>query len=243
MVQILLNENIGRLIPYSPLVVNGRMGTQTLDMIKEFQRRALLTTKPDGKVDRHGRTLEALRAGKGADLTEDKLRGIMPNATSASIFLYFGPLVSMMASSEINTPLRVAHFLAQIGHESADLLYSEEQDDGSAYEDRTDLGNTEPGDGARFKGRGLIQLTGRTNYTAFGKARNRDFVTPTNYTLIGTDPNLAVDVSCWFWTTHKLNALADMDDLRRITIRINGGTNGLPDRAAHLRRAKCLLLP
>ena len=243
LVQVLLNENLGRLIPYAPLTIDGQIGTHTTDMIKEFQRRVLNTANPDGKVDPGGGTLRELRAGMSAGLTTEKLKAIMPNADDVRINRYFQPLITMMGTSQINTPLRMAHFLAQLGTESVDLLYSEEIADGTAYEGRTDLGNTQPGDGPRFKGRGLIQLTGRANYVRFGTARSRDFVTPTNYTQIATDPNLAVDVSCWYWTEHGLNALADADNLNTITLRINGGYNGLADRAAHLQRAKCLLVP
>lgn len=242
-VQILLNENLGQLIPYRPLTIDGRIGPQTLNMIGEFQKRVLRVAHPDQKVDPNGGTLRALRAGMTRGLTPDKLRGIMSSAAVALINRYYQPLRTMMAANQINSPLRSAHFLAQIGHESGDLRYSEEIASGSAYEGRADLGNTQPGDGRRFKGRGLIQLTGRANYTAFGTARHRDFLTGTHPSLLSSDPSLAVDVSCWFWTRHGLNALADADNLNAITWRINGGTNGLPDRAAHLRRAKCFLVP
>jgi putative chitinase len=211
-------------------------------MLGEFQLRMMKAAKPDQRVDPGGKTLQKLHAGISPDLTSEKLQVIMPNASAGNITRYFQALVSMMANSQINTPLRMAHFLAQVGHESGDLLYGEEIADGSAYEGRSDLGNTQPGDGPRFKGRGLIQLTGRANYTAYGKARNRDFVTPQNYLAIATDANLAVDVSCWFWTVHGLNAKADADNLNGITTVVNGGLNGLADRAAHLQRAKCLLV-
>lgn len=242
-VQVLLNENLGRLAPLTALPVNGQIGPQTIDMIGAFQQQVMKTAQPDKKVDPGGQTLQQLRAGMAAGLTANKLRGIMLSAEEAKIARYYQPLQSMMANSEINTPLRIAHFLAQLGHESGDFRYGEEIASGSAYEGRADLGNTQPGDGPRFKGRGLIQLTGRANYTKYGAARNRDFVTPENYLAIATDPNLAVDVACWYWTTRGLNAMADADDLHGITVKINGGTNGLPDRAAHLQRAKCLLLP
>ena len=111
-----------------------------------------------------------------------------------------------------------------------------------AYEGRADLGNTHPGDGKKFKGRGPIQLTGRSNYVAYGRDKKTDFTRGTKYTLIASDPLLAVDVSCWFWTTHGLNVLADGDDIRAITKVINGGFIGLPDRASRLRRAKCFLI-
>jgi putative chitinase len=143
-----------------------------------------------------------------------------------------------MQAAGINTPLRMAHFLAQTGHESGDLLYTEELASGQAYEGRADLGNTQPGDGPKFKGRGLIQLTGRANYVAYGQSIGQDLTVDGNWAKVATDPSLAVDVACWFWTKHDLNALADNDQLNTITQRINGGLNGLPDRTEHLERAK-----
>jgi putative chitinase len=129
-----------------------------------------------------------------------------------------------------------------VGHESGDFRFSEEIASGAAYEGRTDLGNTKKGDGVRFKGRGLIQITGRSNYTEYGKARHRDYVTEPHNRIIANNPAIAVDVSCWFWKTRNLNALADADNIDAITRRINGGVNGLKDRKAHFRRAKCLLV-
>ena len=140
----------------------------------------------------------------------------------------------------LTTPLRQAHFLAQIGHESASLRHSAEIASGAAYERRADLGNTHPGDGPRFKGRGLIQLTGRANYTRFAEAIGRKAEILANPALVATDAGLAVEAAGWFWEDRKLNALADRDDLRLITRRINGGLNGLPQRAALLRRIKAL---
>src|SRR3546814_10384258 len=90
--------------------------------------------------------------------------------------------------------------------------------DGSAYNGRVDLGNTQPGDGPRFKGRGLIQLTGRINYRDYGRACGKDFENRTDPRLVATDPNLAVDVAGWFWNSRKLNDFADQDDLREIKI-------------------------
>jgi putative chitinase len=169
------------------------------------------------------------------------LSALMPDASTAAIRRYLQPLVNGMDAHGIHTPLRRAHFLAQLGHESCDLRCSEELASGAAYEGRAQLGNTHPGDGPRFKGRGLIQVTGRFNYAAYGRQKGRDFVTAPNHDLLATDPELAVDVSCWFWTKHGLNAWADADDIRALTKVINGGYNGLADRQARLDRAKCFL--
>lgn len=172
-------------------------------------------------------------------LTAAQLRRILPDATRDNIDRYLPALNAGMAAREIDTPLRAAHFLAQVGHESGSLRYAEEIASGAAYEGRRDLGNTEPGDGRRFKGRGLIQLTGRANYADYGAAIGRDLLA--DPTVVATDPALAVDVACWFWETRALNALADADDAERITRRINGGLNGYSDRLAILARARAAL--
>jgi putative chitinase len=241
-IQILLNLNLDQLTPLAPLAEDGAIGPNTIAAIEEFQTRVVQMENPTGIVEPGSETLQQLKDGLSEELTEEMLRAIMPGAGSAMIERYLSPLTTAMDDNQVNTPLRVAHFLAQIGHESADLRFAEEIASGKAYEGRVDLGNTEPGDGPRFKGRGLIQLTGRANYVRYGQARSRDFITPTNYTLIATDPNLAVDVSCWFWTTHGLNALADSDNIEAITRKINGGLNGIDDRKTRLARAKCFLV-
>ena len=147
-----------------------------------------------------------------------------------------------MAEFSIDTPLRQAAFLAQIGHESGGLHYSSEiwgpTSAQSRYEGRHDLGNTEPGDGFRFKGRGLIQTTGRANYQSTGDALGVD--------LIGdpvqlAQPELAARSAAWFWQDRGLNELADTEDFRRITLRINGGTNGIDERKRLYARAKEVL--
>lgn len=161
-----------------------------------------------------------------------------PDATLAMIGRFAEPLAACMARYTIDSPLRQAHFLAQIGHESGQLRYTEEIASGQAYEGRRDLGNTRPGDGRRFKGRGLIQLTGRANYTAYGRAIEREAEILRAPEILADDAHLAADVAGWFWDRAKLNALADQDDVRAITRRINGGFNGLSDRAHLLTRAK-----
>jgi putative chitinase len=239
-VQILLNYN--KAPTAKDIGVDGTCGDGTKAAIREFQSRVGKMPKPDGRVDPGGNTLKLLGQGipKG-DIDQTKLRGIMPATTVAKLDRYTAPLVAGMKQRSISTPLRQAHFLAQLGHESMSFVYSEELASGEAYEGREDLGNTQPGDGQRFKGRGLIQLTGRSNYEAYGEDKGRDFTSENNPSLIATDPGLAVDVSCWFWNNHNLNSLADADNVMGITHIINGGYNGIDDRKAYLRRAKFFL--
>jgi putative chitinase len=140
-----------------------------------------------------------------------------------------------MERYEINTPRRQAAFLAQIAHESGSLRYVEEIASGEAYEGRADLGNTEPGDGKRFKGRGLIQITGRTNYKAVGDALGFDFIKePEKLEL----PGAASYSAAWFWDSRNLNRHADIDGFQTITRKINGGLNGYDDRLKHWEIAK-----
>lgn len=241
-VQILLNLNIDKLIPLRSLAEDGLIGSQTIGAIEEFQRRVVRMARPDGRIDPDGATLERLREGLSNGFSEALLRGIMIHAASANITRYCNALSQQMTENGIDTPLRMAHFLAQIAHESGELRYSEEIASGEAYEGRADLGNTQLGDGKRFKGRGLIQLTGRSNYQKYSKARGRDYTTDDTAKLLATDPNIAVDVSCWFWMEHDLNIPADADDVRAVTRAINGGYNGLEDRKAKLARAKFFLV-
>ena len=163
----------------------------------------------------------------------------MPYAKLEQVYLYAPILEKKMAQYGIDTPLRVAHFLAQIAHESGSLRYVQEIASGMAYEGRSDLGNVYEGDGVKYKGRGLIQLTGRKNYTDYDNATRCGCVA--NPSIL-TRPEWAVDVSCWFWKTRGLNSLADKDDIKAVTRRINGGYNGLQERTAYLETAKRILL-
>ena len=138
----------------------------------------------------------------------------------------------------LDNPLRFIHFLAQLAHESGNFRYMEEIASGAAYEGRKDLGNTQVGDGKRFKGRGPIQLTGRANYRRYGQQLGIDFE---NNPAIVAIPSVGLLVACKFWSDNGLNALADKDDVLSITKRINGGTNGLADRKAKLEIIKGMM--
>jgi putative chitinase len=182
-------------------------------------------------------------------MTTDQLKAVACTTTAnAQIFLSY--LTDTMAQYQINTSAGQLCFLAQVSHESGGLFYTEELASGQAYEGRKDLGNINPGDGVKFKGRGLIQITGRTNYQALSAALQADFIN--NPTLLGgknihlCSPDqlkYAALSAGWFWNKTNLNAIADtintqlpidegsnLDNFKLITRRINGGYNGLADR-------------
>lgn len=169
-------------------------------------------------------------------VTKELLKKCIPFAKDIDKF--FEPLNATLQKYEINTPERVAAFLAQIAHESGSFKYVREIASGEAYEGRKDLGNTEPGDGVRFKGRGLIQITGRSNYAQLSKDLGYDFINkPQDLEL----PGPACFSAGWFWDKRNLNKLADegtVEAFRAITKRINGGYNGMADRLNHWSRCK-----
>ncbi|MCX7302172.1 MAG: peptidoglycan-binding protein [Rhodobacterales bacterium] len=139
---------------------------------------------------------------------------------------------------QINTRFRIAHFMGQVTHECAGFRTTEEFASGAAYEGRTDLGNTQPGDGKRYKGRGLLQLTGRANYRSIGAKLGLDLE---GHPEIAAEPLTSLRIACEYWTMRKINDPADQDDLIEVTKRVNGGLNGLEDRRTYLRKAKTAL--
>lgn len=120
-IQLLINFNIGEIIPMRPLKVDGAIGDLTYDAIYEFQSRVGKMSKPDSRVDPDGNTLRLLRKGIPKTLTKDVLRGIMPHASSANINRYHPYLVPKMKHRKITSALRQSHFLAQVAHESGSL--------------------------------------------------------------------------------------------------------------------------
>ena len=170
------------------------------------------------------------------EITAEQIKKIMPTA-GARAQKYVTVINKLSRHFEIDSPLRMAHWLAQVAHESGELRYTKELASGKAYEGRKDLGNTQKGDGVRFKGRGLIQITGRANYEAYAKYCGFDVVAKPE---LLEQPVGAVKSAMWYWQTRGLNALADNDDVMTITKRINGGRNGLASRKAYLARAKAV---
>lgn len=143
--------------------------------------------------------------------------------------------VHMRTYRVLDSANRFVHFIAQLAHESGNFRYMEEIASGAAYEGRKDLGNVHSGDGKRYKGRGPIQLTGRSNYRKYGQALGFDFE---NHPEIVAYPSVGMLVACKYWSDNGLNELADQDDVLAITKKINGGTNGLEDRKKHLAKLK-----
>jgi predicted chitinase/LysM repeat protein len=167
-----------------------------------------------------------------------QLRAIMPNLSAADAARHLPYLNAAMAEGNINTPKRQAAFLAQLAHESGQLRYFEEIASGAAYEGRRDLGNTQPGDGVRFKGRGPIQLTGRSNYTAASRALGVDLV---NNPALAATPEIGFRIAQWFWNSRNLNSYADAGNFDAITYRVNGGYNGKAARDTYYARARQVL--
>lgn len=173
------------------------------------------------------------------------LKAISGNRSGVPYEKYLPHLNQALLDANCTTFLRVAHFMAQVLHESGSFVYLREIHDGSNYEGRRDLGNTQPGDGRRFRGRGIIQLTGRHWATEFSKwAHSKGMVNSPTYFVDHPEkmeqPEWAFRTASFYWTVARpgLNGMCDRDDVVAVTKMVNGGTNGLADRKAYLARAK-----
>jgi predicted chitinase len=179
-------------------------------------------------------------------LTGTQLRAIMPRLPAARLDEYLPHLDAAMAEFAINSPARAAAFLAQLAHESGEFRWMEEIWGPTSAQRRYEpqstlaarLGNTQPGDGSRFKGRGPIQLTGRANYQRFGQLLGIDLIASPER---AASPDVAFRIAALYWANRGLNALADTGNFREITRRINGGFNGLADRMKYFERATSIL--
>lgn len=177
-------------------------------------------------------SVQVLSEVMGARLSLDRYGQLLP------------AVVESLRACECATVERIAMWCAQIGHESGGLYYTEEIGSGAAYEGRADLGNTQPGDGVRFKGRSWIQITGRSNYTRLSLWAHGNGLVPTSTYFVDHPERLAADEyaglgAAWYWVVARpdINALADRRDLETVTRRINGGINGLADRRERYNRA------
>jgi len=209
------------------LTADGVYGGQTRAAFEKLGAKAGGATGP-------GPVTGPSEPGTAGSVTVAQLRQIMPQLSQSKAEAYLPHLNRAMAEAGINTPRRQAAFIAQLAHESGQFRYMEEIASGAAYEGRRDLGNTQPGDGKRFKGRGPIQLTGRANYAAASKALGLDLV---NNPTRAADPDVGFRTAAWFWNTRNLNSYADAGNFREVTRRINGGYNGMADRQAFYDRA------
>lgn len=180
-------------------------------------------------------------------ISQNQVAVIMPNLSAARLAQFFPHLEKAMKEFEINTLLRAAAFLAQLAHESAEFRFMEEIWGPTAAQKRYEpvtslsqaLGNTQTGDGKRFKGRGPIQLTGRANYRRYGNQLGIDLE---NNPLLAATPEIGFRTAGLFWKKNGLNELADKQFFKTITKRINGGLNGFEDRLKYYVRAKNVLL-
>jgi putative chitinase len=257
------------------LTADGVFGNGTAEAVKKWQAANGLTADGIVGAGTWGRMFPTTAPTTPAPtpvpvssgpLKLDKLKGHIPDGVIAQI-------PDTAAKFGINTPLRLAHFLAQCGHESAGFKATQENLNYGAkglmsifkkyfpteaealkyerkpemiankvYASRMSNGNEASGDGWRFRGRGYIQLTGRANYTAFGKAIGEDI--PSTPDAVATKYPLLS--AAWFWSTNGLNGLADKGatdaDVTAITKRVNGGTIGLADRIKHFKEYYNLLV-
>lgn len=196
-------------------------------MIDAKKLQANLGLVTDGIIGRD--TLRALFARFGANV-------------SRSIELGMAANVHFRTYGILDNPLRLAHFMGQVAHESGGFKYMEEiwgpTVAQTGYEGRADLGNNQAGDGFRFKGRGPIQLTGRANYRTFGRKVGIDIE---SHPEVVAMPSFGLLVACMYWDDRKINAVADADDIVAVTRKINGGTNGLADRRLLTGKARGII--
>jgi putative chitinase len=166
---------------------------------------------------------------------EKIILAVAPNSKAAIRQGFAASMADCISRADLTNKIRLAHFLAQCAHESAGITTTTEFASGRAYEGRKDLGNIIPGDGPAFKGRGLIQNTGRANYTRLAKAFGVDFVSqPAKMAAFPWAATTAAE----YWRSRNLNPSADRDDISAVTLRVNGGYNGLVSRQAYLAKAK-----
>jgi predicted chitinase len=173
----------------------------------------------------------------GDPVNVDTLLAAMPGLSRNDATRYLPLMEAAMAEYQITSEMRSRMWLAQVGHESLSLKYFEEIASGAAYEGRKDLGNTQPGDGEKYKGRGPIQITGRYNYDESGRKLKLPLI---DQPKMAADPPHAFRVSAEWWKSHGLNEISDTGDVVAATKRINGGTNGLSDRQSRYELARKL---
>ncbi|PTL80548.1 peptidoglycan-binding protein [Vitiosangium sp. GDMCC 1.1324] len=228
---------------FDPGPADGFFGSQTEDAVQAFQKARGLEV--DGLVDSgiwhelgvQFRPAER-QAPEGAGFSVEQLQTVLPNCSEMRATEVLPYLNKVMAEADIMTPQRQAAFLVQLAIPSGQLNLFEEPDSGEQYEGREDLGNVQPGDGPRYKGRGLIPLIGRANYRAAGKALGIDLE---NNPERAADLDVGFRVAGWFWTSRDLNTVADEGDFEEINRRLTGRDRVLPKHVAFYRHALAML--
>ena len=171
-------------------------------------------------------------------VTRDHLLRLAPAASAAIAGGIAERFDTLAGDHEVTTPSRICHFLAQAAHET-DGFRTLEEYGGPAYfiryEGRRDLGNTQAGDGIRYHGRGIFQLTGRANYRRFGQILGIDLEAEPER---AKEPETSLRVAFAYWSERAIDTAADADDIERATRLINGGRNGLAERRRYLAKAK-----
>lgn len=182
-------------------------------------------------------------------LTKEQLKKIMTHVTELNIQKYLDALNNAMEKFEINTPKRQAAFLSQIAVESGELRFDTELPsaangfDFSKYENKKILGNNQPGDGAKYRGRGLLQLTGRDNYFHFSK-KLKEVGIDVDLILepeLAKRPDISVIIACQYFIDRKINELADTGDITEVCKKVNGGLNGINARINFYNKAISVL--
>lgn len=265
---------------------DGIFGSGCQAAVKDFQQKSQLG--PDGVVGNN--TWEALDAALkkqpeqkssitplesrtiegDALISKSNLEEILSDLSGDTVDKFFIPLNDGLAKFKINTPLRIAHFISQLAHESNGFKAKEENLNYSAkrlrevfhkyfktdeeaekyarnremianrvYADRMDNGDEASGDGYKYRGRGLIQLTGRYNYTKCSKAIGIDIVS--NPDLIIQNPKVSAMAAAWYWDFRNINKKADANDVQGVTYLVNGGDHGSKQRETYLEKAKKVL--
>jgi putative chitinase len=181
----------------------------------------------------------AARAAGSPTILAEQIQKLAPSGKD----MFIDPLVANCISVRQNhglavTPVHICHFLAQLAHESAGFRTMREfwgpTKAQIRYEGRKDLGNTQPGDGKRFMGRGYLQITGRANYGSYGTLIGQ---TLTSMPQLAEDPIVALNIACLYWKNRNIDIPAGKNDIAEVTRRINGGHNGLAERTALFRKA------
>jgi len=226
-------EDVKKLQTKLGLNADGSFGPATEAKVKEWQSANGLTA--DGIVgDGTWSKMFPIVITDTPNLKLDKLKGSLPDSVIAQI-------PDTAVKFNITTNLRLAHFLAQCSHESGNFKWIVEFASGAAYEGRKDLGNTQSGDGIRFKGRGYIQLTGRANYGKFSTFCGEDCVA--NPDLVAN--KFPMMSAAYFFNANKLWSICDKGSdeatVLAVTKRVNGGTNGLADRQSKFTKFWALL--